>query len=95
LTPWYSSSQRVKCRSDLTLHFFSSGEEDLRRKRLFLREKGHVQLLDRRFVEHLSEMHPTSALHELCARLDWPQPNLSVAFECGPPMARLYIFKVR
>ena len=40
-------------------------------------------------------MHPTSALHELSTRLEWPSPVLSSSFECGPPMGRMYIFKVR
>ncbi len=53
-----------------------------------------MQLLDRRLCTHLSEMHPTSALHELSTRLDWAPPNMSLAFECGPPLDRRYIFKV-
>ncbi len=40
-------------------------------------------------------MHPTSALHELCTRLEWPAPEMSLAFEFGPPTGKMYIFKVR
>ena len=61
---------------------------------MFSRDRCKVQIVDRKFLSHLSEMHPTSALHELCTKLDWPSPNLTSSFECGPPMGRMYIWKV-
>jgi hypothetical protein len=61
---------------------------------LYFRDRCTFQLIDKKFLSHLSEMHPTSALHELCTKLDWPSPNLTSAFECGPPMGRMYIWKV-
>ncbi len=102
---------------DFNLFLRCAEEEALRQKRLNIRENCRVQLLDRRFTTHLSEMHPTSGLHELCTRfvsggkntnlfsrqgkhffvicrLDWAPPNMTQAFECGPPMDRRYIFKV-
>ena len=64
-------------------------------RRLKIRADQQVRLIDKKFIEHLAEMHPVSALHEFCQRMDWPAPNFFQAFECGPPMMRLYIFKVR
>ena len=64
----------------------------MRRRREEIREFGKVQKLDFSFLTHLSEMHPTSALHELCQRLGWPTPVMSIAFECGG-LTKLYIFK--
>ena len=63
-------------------------------RRLKIRADQQVRLIDKKFIEHLAEMHPVSALHEFCQRMDWPAPNFFQAFECGPPMMRLYIFKV-
>ena len=51
-------------------------------------------MLDSKFLAHLAEMHPVSALNELSHKLNWPTPNFSIAFECGPPMSKMYIFKV-
>jgi hypothetical protein len=51
-------------------------------------------MIDSKFLAHLAEMHPVSGLNELSHRLSWPTPNFSIAFECGPPMAKMYIFKV-
>ena len=51
-------------------------------------------MIDSKFLAHLAEMHPVSALNELSHRLNWSTPNFSIAFECGPPMAKMYIFKV-
>jgi len=65
----------------------------LRMRRLKIRADQQVRLIDKKFIEHLAEMHPVSALHEFCQRMDWPAPNFFQAFECGPPMMRLYIFK--
>ncbi len=66
----------------------------MRLRRLKIRADQQVRLIDRKFIEHLAEMHPVSALHEFCQRMDWPAPNMFLAFECGPPMYRMYIFKV-
>ena len=51
-------------------------------------------MLDSKFLAHLAEMHPVSALNELSHKLNWATPNFSIAFECGPPMSKMYIFKV-
>lgn len=66
----------------------------MRMKRLKIRADSQVRILDKKFIEHLGEMHPVSALHEFCQRMDWPAPNMVQVFECGPPMYRMYIFKV-
>ena len=52
-------------------------------------------ILDTKFLQHLAEMHPVSALHELTHRLGWPGPNITLAFDCGPPFAKMYIFKAQ
>ena len=72
-----------------------SEQEDLRMKRLKIREECKVKIVDKKFLEHLAQMHPTSALHEICQRMEWPTPNMAIAFECGPPMYKMYIFKVQ
>lgn len=74
--------------------FIFAEEEQLRLKRLHFRKTCDVQHLDKKFLTHLSEMHPTSALHELCQRLGWPAPTMVEAFGCGPPTMRMSIFKV-
>ena len=58
----------------------------------FIKQSPH-QVIDTKFLQHLSEMHPVSALHELTHRLGWPGPNITLAFDCGPPFAKMYIFK--
>ena len=73
---------------------FPPEDEQLRLKRLHFRKSCSIQHLDKKFLSHLSEMHPTSALHELCQRLGWPAPVLVEAFGCGPPTMRMSIFKV-
>ena len=60
----------------------------------FLKQSPH-QILDTKFLQHLAEMHPVSALHELTHRLGWPGPNITLAFDCGPPFAKMYIFKAQ
>ena len=60
----------------------------------FIRQSPH-QMIDTKFLQHLAEMHPVSALHELTHRLGWPGPNLTLAFDCGPPFAKMYIFKAQ
>lgn len=60
----------------------------------FIQQCPH-QIIDTKFLQHLSEMHPVSALHELTHRLGWPGPNITQAFECGPPFAKLYIYKAQ
>ena len=83
---------RVKIRSRL---YPPSEWETARRHRLHIRDHCRVKHLDKPFLTHLASMHPTSALHELCTRMEWPAPNMALAFECGPPMFRVYIFKAR
>ena len=60
----------------------------------FIRQSPH-QMVDTKFLQHLAEMHPVSALHELTHRLGWPGPNITLAFDCGPPFAKMYIFKAQ
>ena len=60
----------------------------------YLQEKSEYLLIDKGFVKHLSELNPISALHELTQKLGWQMPNMKVAFECGPPMMKMFIFKV-
>ena len=59
----------------------------------FIKQSPHL-MLDSKFLSHLAEMHPVSALNELSHKMNWPTPNFSIAFECGPPMSKMYIFKV-
>ena len=59
----------------------------------FIKQSPHL-MLDSKFLSHLAEMHPVSALNELSHRMNWATPNFSIAFECGPPMSKMYIFKV-
>lgn len=66
----------------------------MRRLKEHVRDNCKVQYLDLKFITHLSQMHPTSALHEICQRLAIPPPMLTLALECGPPTSRQYIFKV-
>ncbi len=63
---------------DFNLFLRCAEEEALRQKRLNIRENCRVQLLDRRFTTHLSEMHPTSGLHELCTRFVSGKKNKSI-----------------
>ena len=60
----------------------------------FVKQSPH-QILDTKFLQHLAEMHPVSALHELTHRLGWPGPHITLAFDCGPPFAKMYIFKAQ
>ena len=60
----------------------------------YIKQSPH-QILDTKFLQHLAEMHPVSALHELTHRLGWPGPNITLAFDCGPPFAKMYIFKAQ
>ena len=60
----------------------------------YLKQSPH-QIVDTKFLQHLAEMHPVSALHELTHRLGWPGPNITLAFDCGPPFAKMYIFKAQ
>ena len=60
----------------------------------FIKQSPH-QMIDTKFLHHLAEMHPVSALHELTHRLGWPGPNITLAFDCGPPFAKMYIFKAQ
>ena len=59
----------------------------------YVKQSPHL-MIDSKFLAHLAEMHPVSALNELSHRLNWSTPNFSIAFECGPPMSKMYIFKV-
>lgn len=59
----------------------------------FLQQRCVHQLLDKQFMKHLSEINPISALHEITQKLGWTLPNMKVAFECGPPLNKMYIFK--
>jgi hypothetical protein len=60
----------------------------------YIKQSPH-QIIDTKFLQHLAEMHPVSALHELTHRLGWPGPNITLAFDCGPPFAKMYIFKAQ
>ena len=69
-------------------------ESDMALTMKFIRQSPH-QMIDTKFLQHLAEMHPVSALHELTHRLGWPGPNITLAFDCGPPFAKMYIFKAQ
>ena len=59
----------------------------------YIQQKCEYQLLDKAFLMHLADINPISALHELAQKLGWSLPNLTVAFECGPPTMKMFIYK--
>ena len=42
----------------------------------------------------LAGKHPVSALTELCSKRRWGPPVFEIAFDCGPPHKKQYVFKV-
>ena len=43
----------------------------------------------------LTGKHPVSLLMELATKRKWGPPSFVIAFECGPPHRKQYVFKVK